>query len=89
MKMRQSLMWMMLICVLFVLFYGLGQYVICREEKGTYNDIMNNVVKMKLGGFSDSMKNGAEIDDITLFSVQEHNGRENGVLELARVLKTT
>ncbi|KAL1197067.1 Cysteine proteinase inhibitor 7 [Cardamine amara subsp. amara] len=89
MKMRRSSVWMMLICVSFVLFSGFGQFVICSEEKGTYNDNKNNIVKMKLGGFSDSTNNGAEIDDIALFAVQEHNRRENGVLELARVLKAT
>lgn len=74
--MRRSSLWMMIICVLFVPFSGFGQFVICSEEKGTYNDIKNNVVKMKLGGVSDSLNNGAEIDEIALFAVQEHNRRE-------------
>nr|AAM63801.1 cysteine proteinase inhibitor-like protein [Arabidopsis thaliana] len=87
--MRRASMCMMLICVSLVLLSGFGQFVICSEEKGTYND---NVVKMKLGGFSDSKNDwngGKEIDDIALFAVQEHNRRENAVLELARVLKAT
>ncbi|CAF1696391.1 unnamed protein product [Brassica napus] len=77
-----------LICVSLVLLSGLGQLVICRQEKETYND----VVRMKLGGFRDSTNNrngGGEIDDIALFAVQEHNKRENGVVELVRVLKAT
>ncbi|CAA0400754.1 unnamed protein product [Arabidopsis thaliana] len=89
MDMRRASMCMMLICVSLVLLSGFGQFVICSEEKGTYND---NVVKMKLGGFSDSKNDrngGKEIDDIALFAVQEHNRRENAVLELARVLKAT
>ncbi|KAG7549561.1 Cystatin domain [Arabidopsis thaliana x Arabidopsis arenosa] len=89
MDMRRSSAWLMLICVSLVLLSGFGQFVICNEEKGTYN---TNVVKMKLGGFSDSTNDrngGEEIDDIALFAVQEHNRRENAVLELARVLKAT
>ncbi|CAE6086861.1 unnamed protein product [Arabidopsis arenosa] len=89
MDMRRSSAWLMLICVSLVLLSGFGQFAICNEEKGTYN---NNVVKMKLGGFSYSTndRNGGEdIDDIALFAVQEHNRRENAVLELARVLKAT
>ncbi|CAH8391303.1 unnamed protein product [Eruca vesicaria subsp. sativa] len=75
-----------LLCVSLVLLSGFGQFVICSQEEGTYND----VVSMKLGGFSDSSNKrngGGEIDDIALFAVQEHNKRENGILELARVLK--
>ncbi|XP_013626107.1 PREDICTED: cysteine proteinase inhibitor 7 [Brassica oleracea var. oleracea] len=77
-----------LICVSLVLLSGLGQLVICSQEKGTYND----VVRMKLGGFRDSTNNrngGGEIDGLALFAVQEHNKRENGVVELVRVLKAT
>ncbi|KAF3512154.1 hypothetical protein F2Q69_00000210 [Brassica cretica] len=77
-----------LICVSLVLLSGLGQIVICRQEKETYND----VVRMKLGGFRDSTNNrngGGEIDGLALFAVQEHNKRENGVVELVRVLKAT
>ncbi|CAH2074065.1 unnamed protein product, partial [Thlaspi arvense] len=91
MEMRRSSVWMMLICVSLVLLSGFGQFAICSEEKGTYRN-NNNVVKMKLGGFSDSMNNWndrAAVDDIALFAVQEHNRRENAVLELARVLKAT
>ncbi|KAL0709210.1 hypothetical protein Bca4012_016188 [Brassica carinata] len=76
------------ICVSLVLISGLGQLVICSQEKGTYDDVL----RMKLGGFSDFKNNrngGGEIDDIALFAVQEHNKRENGLLELARVLKAT
>ncbi|XP_009130862.1 cysteine proteinase inhibitor 7 [Brassica rapa] len=79
---------LLLICVSFVLLSGLGQFVICSQEKETYND----VVRMKLGGYRDSTNNrngGGEIDDIALFAVQEHNKRENCVVELARVLKAT
>ncbi|KAF8095205.1 hypothetical protein N665_0339s0074 [Sinapis alba] len=78
----------LLICVSLVLLSGLGQLVICSQEKRTYND----VVRMKLGGFSDSTNNrngGGEIDEIAFFAVQEHNRRENGVLEPGRVLKAT
>ncbi|CAG7878871.1 unnamed protein product [Brassica rapa] len=77
-----------LICVSLVLLSGLGQLVICSQEKGSYND----VVRMKLGVYRDSTNNrngGGVIDDIALFAVQEHNKRENGVVELARVLKAT
>lgn len=73
--MRRASVWMMFICVSLVLLSGFGQFVICSEEKGTYN----NVVRMKFGGFSDSTndQNGGEkIDDIALFAVQEHNRRE-------------
>lgn len=66
---------LLLICVSFVLLSGLGQFVICSQEKETYND----VVRMKLGGYRDSTNNrngGGEIDDIALFAVQEHNKRE-------------
>ncbi|CAN6805304.1 unnamed protein product [Brassica oleracea] len=77
-----------LICVSLVLLSGLGQLVICRQEKETYND----VVRMKLGGYRESTSNrngGGEIDGLALFAVQEHNKRENGVVELVRVLKAT
>ncbi|CAN7113734.1 unnamed protein product [Brassica rapa subsp. narinosa] len=77
-----------LICVSLVLLSGLGQLVICSQEKGSYND----VVRMKLGVYRDSTNNrngGGVIDGIALFAVQEHNKRENGVVELARVLKAT
>ncbi|XP_056861506.1 cysteine proteinase inhibitor 7 isoform X2 [Raphanus sativus] len=77
------------ICVSLVVISGLGQLVICSQEKGRYND----VIRMKLGAFSDSSNNqnggGDQIEDIALFAVQEHNKRENGVLELGRVLKAT
>ncbi|XP_006288436.2 cysteine proteinase inhibitor 7 [Capsella rubella] len=93
MEMRRASVMMMLICVSLVLLPEFGQFVICREEIGTFNDANNNnIVRMKLGGLSGSMNDrngGEEIDDIALFAVQEHNRRENAVLELARVLKAT
>ncbi|KAL0672248.1 hypothetical protein Bca4012_000228 [Brassica carinata] len=78
----------LLICLSLVLLSGLGQLVICRQEKETYND----VVRMKLGGYRESTSNrngGGEIDGLALFAVQEHSKRENGVVELVRVLKAT
>lgn len=78
--MNRSSAWMMLICVSLVILFGFGQFVICSEEKGTHEDDgNNNVVRTKLGGISDSTNNwngGAEIDDIALFAVREHNRRE-------------
>lgn len=80
MEMRRSSVWMMLICVSLVLLSGFGQFVMCGEEKETYDENNNNnVVRMKLGGISDSKiyrNGGTEIDDIALFAVQEHNRRE-------------
>ncbi|KFK26108.1 hypothetical protein AALP_AA8G203800 [Arabis alpina] len=91
METKRSSICMMLICVSLVLVFGFGQFVMCSEENDENNN--NNFVKMKLGGFSDSTIDsnggGSEIDDIALFAVQEHNKRENVVLELARVIKAT
>uniref|UniRef100_A0A1J3E6A5 Cysteine proteinase inhibitor n=1 Tax=Noccaea caerulescens TaxID=107243 RepID=A0A1J3E6A5_NOCCA len=94
MEMNRSSAWMMLICVSLVILFGFGQFVNCSEEKGTHKYLgnNNNVVRMKLGGISDSKNDwngGAEINDLALFAVQEHNRRENAVLTLARVLKAT
>ncbi|GLT67967.1 hypothetical protein SLA2020_402370 [Shorea laevis] len=47
------------------------------------------VLKMKLGGVHDckGSQNSAEIDNLARFAVQEHNNKENTLLEFARVLK--
>ncbi|XP_062166277.1 cysteine proteinase inhibitor 12-like [Alnus glutinosa] len=47
------------------------------------------VIKMKLGGVHDckGSQNSAEIDNLARFAVQEHNNKENTILEFTRVLK--
>lgn len=79
--MKRSSVWMVSICVSLVLLSGFCQFVICSEEKETYDENKNNnFVRMKLGGISDSTSDsnggGEEIDDIAFFAVQEHNKRE-------------
>ncbi|XP_022967919.1 cysteine proteinase inhibitor A-like [Cucurbita maxima] len=46
-------------------------------------------IKMKLGGVRDYIgaQNSLEIDALARFAVQEHNKKENGLLEFERVLK--
>ncbi|KAK4281994.1 hypothetical protein QN277_013426 [Acacia crassicarpa] len=47
------------------------------------------VYGMKLGGVYDILgtHNSVEIDSLALFAVEEHNKKENSLLEFARVLK--
>ncbi|XP_038880981.1 cysteine proteinase inhibitor A-like [Benincasa hispida] len=46
-------------------------------------------IRMKLGGVRDYIgaQNSVEIDYLARFAVQEHNKKENGLLEFERVLK--
>ncbi|KAK2652026.1 hypothetical protein Ddye_011882 [Dipteronia dyeriana] len=54
---------------------------LCSEE--------DNLIKMKLGGVHDckGSQNSAEIESLARFAVQEHNKKQNAVLEFGRVLK--
>ncbi|KAJ0042262.1 hypothetical protein Pint_18444 [Pistacia integerrima] len=49
----------------------------------------DSFIKMKLGGVHDckGSQNSAEIESLARFAVQEHNKKENALLEFARVLK--
>ncbi|XP_016161830.1 cysteine proteinase inhibitor 7 isoform X1 [Arachis ipaensis] len=51
----------------------------------------DNIIRMKLGGLRDShhdaVSNHAEIESLARFAIQEHNNKENGLLEFAKVLK--
>ncbi|KAL5546792.1 hypothetical protein UlMin_006479 [Ulmus minor] len=53
---------------------------ICREDPR---------IRMKLGGFRDlqGSQNGAFVETLARFAVQEHNKQQNALLEFARVLK--
>nr|WFP52521.1 cystatin [Aristotelia chilensis] len=55
-------------------------------ELGRCNE---DLIKMKLGGVHDckGTQNSAEIESLARFAVQEHNNKENSLLEFARVLK--
>ncbi|KAA0025834.1 hypothetical protein IC582_019067 [Cucumis melo] len=46
-------------------------------------------IRMKLGGVRDYIgsQNRVEIESLARFAVQEHNNKENGLLEFDRVLK--
>ncbi|GKV28997.1 hypothetical protein SLEP1_g37982 [Rubroshorea leprosula] len=49
----------------------------------------DDFLRMKLGGFHDckGTQNSAEIESLARFAVQEHNKKENALVEFARVLK--
>ncbi|KAL1352199.1 hypothetical protein HN51_016195 [Arachis hypogaea] len=51
----------------------------------------DNIIRMKLGGLRDfhydAVSNHAEIESLARFAIQEHNNKENGLLEFAKVLK--
>ncbi|KAB1222999.1 Cysteine proteinase inhibitor 12 [Morella rubra] len=49
----------------------------------------DHFIRMKLGGVSNckGSQNSAEIESLARFAVQEHNKKENTLLEFARVLK--
>ncbi|MED6162295.1 hypothetical protein PIB30_069036 [Stylosanthes scabra] len=51
----------------------------------------NNIIRMKVGGLRDShndaVSNNAEIESLARFAIQEHNNKENALLEFAKVLK--
>ncbi|KAJ6426032.1 hypothetical protein OIU84_026586 [Salix udensis] len=59
----------------------------CYTELGLCTQ--DNILKMKLGGVHDckGFQNSAEIDSLARFAVQEHNKKENAILEFVRVLK--
>uniref|UniRef100_A0A2N9EH69 Cysteine proteinase inhibitor n=1 Tax=Fagus sylvatica TaxID=28930 RepID=A0A2N9EH69_FAGSY len=67
---------------LVVVLCGVFELAHCFEE----NDA---VIKMKPGGVHDckGSQNSAEIDGLARFAVQEHNKKENALLEFAKVLK--
>ncbi|KAM7529946.1 hypothetical protein LguiB_033356 [Lonicera macranthoides] len=58
-------------------------------QLGFCNREGSNLIKMKLGGVHDckGSQNSAEIENIARFAVQEHNKKENSLLEFARVVK--
>lgn len=66
--------------VLSVLVCGLIELGLCRE---------GNFIPMRPGGVYDygGNQNSAEIEGLARFAVQEHNKKENALLEFARVLK--
>ncbi|KAJ1404528.1 Proteinase inhibitor I25, cystatin, conserved site [Sesbania bispinosa] len=66
-------------CVAFLValsgFYQLG---LCMQH--------DNFIRMKVGA-REATPNAAEIESLARFAVQEHNNKENALLEFARVLK--
>ncbi|GAV86994.1 Cystatin domain-containing protein [Cephalotus follicularis] len=70
------------VLVVVVLLCGYCEFGLCRQN--------DKFIKMKLGGVHDCSKgtqNNAEIESLARFAVQEHNKKENSLLEFARVLK--
>ncbi|XAR48315.1 hypothetical protein NMG60_11031086 [Bertholletia excelsa] len=69
------------LCAALVVLSGLGELALCREDR---------FIRMKtLGGIRDckGIQNSAEIESIARFAVEEHNKKENALLEFAKVLK--
>ncbi|XP_011041371.1 PREDICTED: cysteine proteinase inhibitor 6-like [Populus euphratica] len=77
MKNKSSLIILSVLVLLCGCYTELG---LCRQD---------NFLKMKLGGVHDckGSQNSAEIDSLARFAVQEHNKKENAILEFVRVLK--
>ena len=68
-----------------LLLCSFGQLGLCRED----GILRMATRKTTLGGVHDckGMQNSAEIEGLARFAVDEHNKKENSLLEYARVLK--
>ncbi|KAJ7972067.1 Cysteine proteinase inhibitor [Quillaja saponaria] len=64
----------------FVVLCGLCELGICRE---------GDFIRMKLGGIHDckGAENSFEIESLARFAIEEHNKKENALLQFGRVLK--
>ncbi|XP_021762341.1 cysteine proteinase inhibitor 6-like [Chenopodium quinoa] len=72
--------------LLFLLFFSL---LIFQRSKGYCSDFESQPSMATLGGLRESqgVSNDAEIENLARFAVDEHNKKENGMLEFARVIK--
>ncbi|KAK9291013.1 hypothetical protein L1049_009196 [Liquidambar formosana] len=75
----------LLLSVVVVVLCSFGELGLCRED----GHIEMATRKTTLGGIHDckGMQNSAEIESLARFAVDEHNKKENALLEFARVLK--
>ncbi|XP_028766780.1 cysteine proteinase inhibitor A [Neltuma alba] len=65
----------------FLIFCGFSEFVYCTRG--------DEFIGMKLGGVHniEGTHNSAEIDSLARFAIEEHNKKENSLLEFTRVLK--
>ena len=68
--------------VVFLALFSLYELGLCTQQHD-----QNNIIRMKIGVGEETPNDAAEIKSLARFAVQQHNSKENTLLEFVKVLK--